>query len=773
LPARDEVTAIIEQRKAIVKKLKSIDFKGLFINHGEKIGMALIAFVVLAVLGSELTSGAWKTSDKVKGSPTDLDKQIKDAKARIEAPTNTWPLAKSEQYATIDFNGQARDVFTGMNTAKYEFTTPMFWPLYRKKEKAREPEFNAPQFLIANAGVSSLGTSVKAVNLMEPADGADPAAMPVDPDSTLKPAAGAGNPLGGPGTTGFGIPTASATRPGPGGGHGGSGAPSSANTRPGAKPGPGRTSAGPGAHGPSGMPGMPEMYGGGAGMAGGMTAKGKRYIAVRAIVPIKEQIERARRALNMSYADASAAIEYTDFTLQRQTALAGPDPWSGEWETVDKKYALEVLENSADFDPDPVPADLQDAVFTMPLPYRLLRFWGDHATHPNIKNFQLTEAEMEREKMVYDKLLEEAEKLQVQAEPKVKRKGLTSAVNDLRGISKAVFSSSAGSQEMTSFMRSSMNGPNGGNMAATPTDLKDRMSASGRLYLFRYFDFDVQPGMAYRYRLKLELRNPNFERPYEEVEDQTITKSPYRETGWSNISNPTVVPDTTNYFLKDVERDPVREEKHSRKPVATIAMFEWDANFGTMLADTLRILNVGQFVAEKKKSWVLDPGTPTFEEKDVVFATEDMLIDASGDLEILPELHPDLQLKPEKGRKDIRIGLLPDALVVTGNGELKKLDPLSEAREERTLKQQVDEERKNFQYLKDQPAENKGALDGSFGMAAMGPGGPGGTTSASGIRANPRKKNGKDGAGGPGGGHGGSPGGEPGATPPPKGRRRA
>jgi hypothetical protein len=284
--------------------------------------------------------------------------------------------------------------------------------------------------------------------------------------------------------------------------------------------------------------------------------------------------------------------------------------------------------------------------------------------------------------------------------------------------------------------------------------------------LFRYFDFDVQPGMAYRYRLKLELRNPNFERPYEEVEDQAVTKGPYRETGWSNISNPTVVPETTKYYLKNVERDPVRDDKYNRKPVANVAMYEWDANFGTMLADTLRILNVGQFIAEKKKSWVLDPGTPTYEEKEVAFATDDMLVDASGDLELLPELHPDLQLKPEKGRKDVQVGMLADALVVTGNGELKTLDSMSDVREERSMKQSVEEERKNFQYLKDAPAETRGALDGPgfpggmpAGMPMSGPGGrPGG-------RQNARKKGGSGmmTPEGPAGGHGSGPGGDSGS----------
>ena len=149
-----------------------------------------------------------------------------------------------------------------------------------------------------------------------------------------------------------------------------------------------------------------------------------------------------------------------------------------------------------------------------------------------------------------------------------------------------------------------------------------------------------------------------------------------------------------------MERDPVRDEKHNRRPVANIAMFEWDRKLGTMLMDTLKIATVGQFVAERKKTLVLDPATPTFGDKEgVAFVTEDMLVDASGDLELSLVDHPDLQLKAEKG-KQVKIGMLPEALVVTGLGKLEKLDPVSKWPEEKSLTSGVEEERKNFLHLK-------------------------------------------------------------------------
>lgn len=718
-----------------MKKLKSIDFKALFINHGEKFGLALIAlFVLIALSGT-----SWSRFEK---SPDELDAKVKDAKNRITSPQNIWPQSEKDKYVVVDFTDQANQVFVGLanSTSKYEFTTPLFWPLYRKKEKAREPEYSAPQLLIADPGMAILQISNEP-KLPESPDGIMPDGPGTAPDSTLKPGS---NLKPGPGGAG---PTA--------GPHGGGTSTVPYGIRPATVPSSG--------HGSSAQQMISSINGempGYGGYGSNVSAQGVRYIAVRAIVPIKEQIERAMKALNMTYADASAAIEYTDFILQRQTAVAGPDPWSGPWVDVNIETAKKFLRECSDFDPDPVPYDLQDAVFTMPLPFRILRYWGDDATHPHIKHFQLSEEEIKREEKLYSKLMEEAEKLNLQSKPKIERKGLSDSVNDLRGTARTVMVSG----EMNNVMSTMMQSMNEGGVKMAVGDIKSRLTASGRLYLFRYFDFEVEPGMAYRYRLKLELKNPNFERPYEEVEHEAFTRGAYRTTDWSNISNPAVVPNAVNYFLKDVERDPVREDRHSKKPVATIAMFQAHESLGTMLADSLKILSVGQFIAEKKKSWILDPATPSFEEKEVQFTTEDVLVDASGDLELSPDAHPDLQLKADRGKRETRLGLLPEALVATGLGELKELDPVSEVSKEKVLDKRVEEERRNFLYLKEQPKEEKSRLDGGPYATPPMPGARPGDGDMAPRKSSMKKSKGAEGAhGGAGGAHsGGSAGGSAG-----------
>jgi hypothetical protein len=274
------------------------------------------------------------------------------------------------------------------------------------------------------------------------------------------------------------------------------------------------------------------------------------------------------------------------------------------------------------------------------------------------------------------------------------------------------------SAHMMTGMATSMNegGANGASRMSA-ADIKQRLTANGRLLLFRYFDFDVQPGLAYRYRVKLKIRNPNFERAAAELVDPALALGAERETEWSNISMPAVVPTSVNYFLKDVERDPSRDDKvRSTKAVANISMFEWDTKLGTMLHDTLKILSVGQFIAEKKKSIVIDVAAPSYKDDvEVAFVTGDVLLDASGDFDVLPEQHPDLGLRADKGKAIFKLGLLPEAIVMTGLGEMKQLDPASEKAKEQALKQRVDAERNEFKNLKDAGTQTGSALDGASG----------------------------------------------------------
>ena len=60
--------------------------------------------------------------------------------------------------------------------------------------------------------------------------------------------------------------------------------------------------------------------------------------------------------------------------------------------------------------------------------------------------------------------------------------------------------------------------------------------------LFRFFDFSVEPGKYYRYRVKLLLSNPNHEVPVQYLEREELRVQPYLETEWSVLTDAVRVP---------------------------------------------------------------------------------------------------------------------------------------------------------------------------------------------------------------------------------------
>ena len=78
-------------------------------------------------------------------------------------------------------------------------------------------------------------------------------------------------------------------------------------------------------------------------------------------------------------------------------------------------------------------------------------------------------------------------------------------------------------------------------------------NAAGTLMLFRYLDFDVNPGEAYRYRVKLEFANPNYLVSTDQVKEASVAENETRTTAWSEPSAPVVVKADTNTFLADIE----------------------------------------------------------------------------------------------------------------------------------------------------------------------------------------------------------------------------
>jgi len=67
-----------------------------------------------------------------------------------------------------------------------------------------------------------------------------------------------------------------------------------------------------------------------------------------------------------------------------------------------------------------------------------------------------------------------------------------------------------------------------------------------RYRLFRYFDFHVEEGKRYRYRIRLGVENPNYQVDPRFLEDAQAAKSPFLFSAWSEPSPVVTVPRANN-----------------------------------------------------------------------------------------------------------------------------------------------------------------------------------------------------------------------------------
>lgn len=73
-----------------------------------------------------------------------------------------------------------------------------------------------------------------------------------------------------------------------------------------------------------------------------------------------------------------------------------------------------------------------------------------------------------------------------------------------------------------------------------------------RYRLFRFFDFDVEPGVVYRYRVKLVALNPNYEVPARFLATPEMAEDLFREGAWSSPSSAVAVTEGTRLLAGSV-----------------------------------------------------------------------------------------------------------------------------------------------------------------------------------------------------------------------------
>lgn len=488
-----------------------------------------------------------------------------------------------------------------------------------------------------------------------------------------------------------------------------------------------------------------------------------KFAIVRAVFPIKEQIVRYMQATNSISMDAAAQLfEVIDFNLERQEQVGKTDQWT-DWKPVDTQAALDVLAQSGQPEADVVRAAVTDSAITMPLPPRIYGRWGKIASHPSISDFELSPEEIQKEVELNAELMkvrEEMEKNQLKDQPqKVQKRGFSSVAGDARSLQSQVLGGGMMDDDEMGFGRGGGMGRGGNNRdnkgrgnRSGPTNMaganngrdllikrlseskddvernkalaeyiKKSVTAEGELLLFRYLDFNVDPGKTYRYRVRLVLNNPNFGHLTSEANGEaSVVAGETRETDWSDVTKPVTIERDVAYFVKDVDL---------RRNKTLVSVYEWDTKLGTTVHGDID-LYPGQHITGKAKTNVIDPAKSVAEVKEYTFKSPDVFVDTHSDVALDRNLHKDLRLPGGSNGE----ALLPEeALVVqAATGELAVIDPIREASEQARLEKQQKTQDDFFAWMS-QPVGGAAAAPGAVpgfgdddevGFGRIGGGGP-------------------------------------------------
>lgn len=688
---------------SIGDKLKGFDAKAFFINHAEKVGLGIVALICLfALLGTR-----WAGFSEIE--PEALKQKVTTTRERVKS--SDWPDEEREKFAmATDLKEEAEGLFEPINISSYRYSQDFIFPVYEAVEKSRDPVYLKPEEMIADVGrvviAMRLDPAEQDVDALgELGEGLDGTVDDEDVDNEFAPRR---RSPGGGGTGDFGDDETldadyatgggTATELGPGEGD---------DADPEADFGEGYGEAG------EFSPGEGDEFGddeGGGGVTPTERAQGFRYIAVRAVFDLKSQAEEIRKALSISGSRPVTEIaQILDFELERKRAVAGPDPWVGDWEGVDRGLAEEVLTQSVDWESEVVELGVTDPSITMPLPARMMGQWGEHATHPKVENFELSPEEQQQQEALIAKALDAIEKKKAELGPApVQKGGFSRITRDTAQISSIMD---------TSFLRGAQTEILG-NKKQDPEDAKARMeklkrgAAAGNVVLFRYFDFDVVPGNAYIYRLRFVLKNQNFGKRPDELVDPESANGQTRTTPWLAMGKPIIVEPDADYFLARV---------NPRNNAATLNMYEWLSDTGTLVNGSVEVVP-GQFVGGKTRTEVLRPAEQTFEQEEIVLNSQDVLVDTFTAPQLQPDMHPELTLT---GRSRSQNPIVDTTLVMDSNGRLVLVDPLSSVSRQRKIQDTLDRMAAANEDLKDSGGDD-GDSEGVDALRELGGGYEGG-----------------------------------------------
>jgi hypothetical protein len=605
-------------------KSKGPDFKALLLNHGEKIGATLVALLGLTGLATASWSGSEKLPDELKQA-ADKTKSAwlanqftEDKRIAFDDTPDVLTMAQRMQSETEDLE-------------MFAMAGPWDSPIHPQRDRRGAVSVLAPTNPESAAIAFVMAEKPDAVD--EESEEADDTKM----TSTEKASDIGDDAENIFGVTGGGLPGLGGVP----GGLGMAGGLSSPGTSGSGNPGASGGLSGYGTGSEGILGGQSPMGGGGSmppmdsysdsgygegGYGGMMSANADRKVryysgvSVRMIFPLLEQIRSVSQSLHLPQNDplVSRAVDFDGFQIERKKAVQGVDPWSGEWESISTKEIGEILKKSLAFDFDVVNPGVTRSELTMPLPRLAAGKWTvKDASHRQLENFKLDEEEQKLVDRYQAKLLEEAEKRKKMLPDQTQKGGFSQFMLNSTDLNNAVNDASSLMDDMSSEMSQTKDPNQKKSKYDNKEELKKLITSAmtaGRVLLVRFIDVTCDRGNTYIYRVRLEMKNPNFNYPIDELEQPDLATHPTIFSAWSEPTAATYVPQSYRYYT----------QRADNPQSVKVGMYYQNEKAGTPVMANLEI-RVGSRIGGKSDVEVVDLSKSIVELQSVEFKSPDLL----------------------------------------------------------------------------------------------------------------------------------------------------
>jgi hypothetical protein len=303
---------------------------------------------------------------------------------------------------------------------------------------------------------------------------------------------------------------------------------------------------------------------------------GIRWAVITGLIPAQKQADAASDAYRETLPPFDPARDIPQiawYQLERAEVGATADLDHLKWTAVSVKKALGFYGEFRGFQREVVsdnyiynPSAKYPLVFPSP-PMGDEYVWGDELVHvPEIPRMANREKDLMRPR---PRLIRKA------TEPEGNGPDVPDVPPDGNGTEEGPNPPGAGGPPAPPKAGSQSAGPMGGGPKTSEANAAggwDRDQPSP-VRLFRFFDFTVQPGKRYRYRVQLWWTNPNRAIPRQYLVNPDDSKEPYVKTEWSVPSEPVGVPRDTRILAGEVNK------KHLEQCKVGIAYFDVTSGF--------------------------------------------------------------------------------------------------------------------------------------------------------------------------------------------------